>query len=119
MERNGWVEFGFDFYFDLFRLSYSFVVSWWQGLPCRWFYKGSYSQAMGCISDWLVCDGYRFPGLFVQIFASSIYRDWLVWQSILGSELARCVCMLLDGVVCVLKLCLVVPTDNLTLYAKI
>jgi len=72
MERNGRVEFGFDFSFDLFRFSYSFVVSWRQGLPCRWFYKGSYrKQWVASRTGWCVVDT-RFPGLFVQIFASSI-----------------------------------------------
>jgi hypothetical protein len=98
MERNGWVEFGFDFCWICFVFPTLSLYHGGRACLCRWFYKGFYYKqtvASGLAGVWRIQDSqgclFRFP-------RRQFHRDRLVWQSILDSELARCVCMLWDGV---------------------
>jgi len=98
---------------------YSFVVSWWQACLCRWcFYKGFFIARKWLhlwdragvvdtkIPRWCLCTDSSRPSDLIGFgwFGKAFWvQSW------------RAVCVYVwDGVVCVLKLCLVVPTDSLT-----
>lgn len=57
-------------------------------------------------------------GRLYRFLAPSIFRDGWFGKAFWALELACCVCMC-GTVLCVLELCLVVPTDKTDVYAKI
>lgn len=76
------------------------------------------SNGFASRSGWCAVDT-RFPGMFVHISASSISSGLAGLAKHLGARSWRVACVCCGMVLCVLKPCLVVPTDRIDVNAKI
>lgn len=76
------------------------------------------SNGFASRSGWCVVDT-RFPGLFDHISASSISSGLAGLAKHLGARSWRVACVCCGMVLCVLKPCLVVPTDRIDVNVKI